>query len=273
MSTRNSYTGFDLDRISSKLKSFHLKVNDYDMVTPTLARVVLSMTGNYNDRFELKTAIAKLFNNLASPVENSFRWANRNGDIKSVVGYVRSNNEVREFNDKQDSQKYRAVASNLLMDNEDKTLWEVKSGSNDSKYLTRKGNEDLSELVHLATSYRTASPKLTQLASAAPAAKEVVGFVDRTTEEMRYGFVVESGVQAKGKVTVVATDNDEAVDVPEEDVVDVYELDPEESAQLSTTAANGLSKEAMIEYYKKAYSYSPEYIQEIIKMIEQHAFA
>jgi hypothetical protein len=29
----------------------------------------------------------------------------------------------------------------------------------------------------------------------------------------------------------------------------------------------------MVEYYKKAYSYSPEYIQEIIKMIDQHAFA
>lgn len=273
MSTRNSLTGFDLDRISSKLTAFRLSVNDYKMVTPTLARVVLNMNGTPEDSLQMRVAIAKLFGNQASAVEGSFRWASRNGDVKAVVGYVKSNNDVREFDPKADGAKYRAMASNLLMDNEDKTLWEVRSGSGDNKYLARQGNEDLSALVHLATSFRSVSPRLSQTASGVPAPKDFVAFVDRTTEEVRYGFAVSTAtVESKGTLTVVATNDENAVDIPEADVIDVYEPDAEDNAQVAT-AATGLSKEAMIAYYKKAYSYSPEYINLIIDTINQHSFA
>ncbi len=273
MSTRNPLTGFDLDRISSKLTAFRISVNDYKMITPTLARVVLNMNGTPEDSLQMRVAVAKLFKQQASAVEGSFRWASRSGDVKAVVGYVRANNDVREFDAKADGAKYRAMASNLLMDNADKTLWEVRSGSGDSKYLARHGNEDLSSLVHLATSFRSVSPRLAQTASGVPAQKDFVAFVDRKTEEVRYGFAVTSATaQTQGMLTVVATDDEEAIDVPEEDVVDVYETDGEDTAQVAV-AASGLSKEAMIAYYKKAYSYDPAYIQEIIKMIDQHSFA
>ncbi len=274
MGTRNQLTGFDLDRISSKLTAFRISVNDYKVVTPTLARVVLNMNGVPEDDLQVRASIANLFKNQASAVEGSFRWANRNGDVKSVVGYVKANNDVREFDPKADGNKYRAMASNLLMDQEDKTLWEIRSGSGDSKYLARQGNEDLSALVHLATNFRSVSPRLCQIASGAPVQKDFVAFVDRKTEEVRYGFAVTSATaDTKGMLTVVATDDEEAVDVPEEDVLDVYELDAEDMAKVSTAAAPGLSKEAMIAYYKKAYSYSPEYIQLIINTINQHSFA
>ncbi len=273
MSTRNPLTGFDLDRISSRLTAFRVSVNDYTMVTPTLARVVLNMNGVPEDGTQMRIAIANLFKQQASAVEGSFRWASRSGDVKAVVGYVKANNDVREFDPKAGGDKYRAMASNLLMDTEDKTLWEVRSGSGDSKYLARQGNEDLSSLVHLATSFRSVSPRLSQTASGVPAQKDFVAFVDRNTEEVRYGFAVTSATaQTQGVLTVVATDDEEPLDVPEEDVLDVYEMDEEDAAHIAT-AASGLSKEAMIAYYKKAYSYSPSYIQEIIKMIDQHSFA
>lgn len=271
MSTKNSLTGFDLSRISAKLSAFRVAVNDYEMVSPTLARVVLNMSGVPETALDMRVAVAKLFKNQASAVEGSFRWADRNGDIKSVVGYVRCNNDVREFDQKTEGDKYRVMSSNLLMDKEDKTLWQVRSGAGESKYLARDGNEDLSDLVHLATDYKSMSPRLAQMASAAPASRDFVAFVDRVTEEVRYGFAI--GASANNVLTVLATDSDDPVDVPESDVVEVNELDAEEHASVSTAAADGLSKEAMIEYYRKAYSYSPEYIAEIIKTIEQHAFA
>jgi hypothetical protein len=266
-------TGFDLDRITSKVRSFRMTVNDCEMVTPTLAKVVLNMTGVPDSMLEVRTAIAQIFKGEASAVENSFRWANRKGDLKSVVGYVKANNAVREYNEKSESNKYRAMASNLLMDQEDRSLWEVRSGAGDAKYLVREGNDDLSSLIHLATSYRRINPKVNEIASASPATTEVVGFVDRVTEEVRHGFVVATNKNA-GTVTVLATDSEDPLDVPETDVIDVFELDSDEQEQLSTTAAaSGMSKEAMISYYRKAYSYSPEYIQEIINTINQHAFA
>lgn len=271
MTTRNPSTGFDIDRIASKLSSFRFSVNDYQIVSPTLAKVVLNMSGNPDSPITIRTAIAKLFKNQASAVENSFRWATRQGDIKTAVGFVKANVDVREFEEAEASGKYRVMSANLLMDNDDRSLWEVREGAQ-TKYLARQGNEDLTELVHLATARVTGSPRLMQIASGVPATKDFLAFVDTETEEVRYGFAVSAAVDSK--VTVVATDDESTVEVAESNIIDVFELDSEECARLSTTAAaDGLSKEAMIEYYKKAYSYSPEYIAEIIKMIDQHAFA
>lgn len=267
---QNASTGFDIDRIASKMSAIRFSVNDYQVVTPTLAKVVLNMAGHPDSPIEIRAAIAKLFKGQASAVEGSFRWATRQGDIKTAVGFVKANVDVREFDEKAEAGKYRVMSANLLMDNEDRSLWEVREGAQ-AKYLARQGNEDLTALVHMATARVSGSPRLVQVASGQPATKDFVAFVDVSTEEVRYGFAVTSAFE--GKVTVIATDDESPVEVAEANIIDVFELDQEEHARLSATAANGLSKEAMIEYYKKAYSYSPEYIQEIIKMIDQHAFA
>ena len=266
-----SSIGFDINRIAAKMSSFRFSVNDYEVVTPSLAKVVLNMSGMPDGPLEIRAAIAKLFKNQASAVEGSFRWATRQGDIKTAVGYVRAHNDVREYEEQAAAGKYRVMSSNLLMDNEDRSLWEVRDGAG-SKYLCRQGNEDLTALVHMATAHKASLPSLVQLASGQPAPKDFVAFVDAQTEEVRYGFAVAAA--AEGKVSVVATDDESLVEVSEALVIDVYELEKAEHARLSATAAaDGLSREAMVEYYKKAYSYSPEYIQEIIKMIDQHAFA
>lgn len=269
--SHNSTTGFDINRIAAKMSSVRFSVNDYQVVSPTMAKVVINMSGVPEGPLEIRAAIAKLFKSHASAVEGSFRWATRQGDIKSAVGFVHTHRDVREYDEKAEAAKYRVMSSNLLMDNEDRSLWEVRDGST-AKYLCRQGNEDLTSLVHMATAYKSSLPSLVQLASGQPATKDFVAFVDTDTEEVRYGFAVTSA--ADGKVSVVATDDESVVEVSEASIIDVFELDKGDQQRLSATAAaDGLSREAMVEYYKKAYSYSPEYIQEIIKMIDQHAFA
>lgn len=271
MSATNPLTGFNLDRIAGKLSSLRVSINDYQMVTPTLARVVVNVSGQPESSLQMREVLAKRLGNSGVPIENSFRWIQRQGDLKSAVGYVRATTEVREFDEKTDGAKYRVMSANLLMDKADETLWTVREGAG-SKYIARQGDEDLSSVVHLATARVAAAPRLTEVVAAATAAQDFVAFVDTQTEEVRYGFSVTAAVN--GKLTVVATDSEDAVEVEESSVIDVYELSKEEQAKLSiTAAAGGMSKEAMVEYYKKAYPYAPEYVDEIIKMIEQHAFA
>lgn len=268
---RNDSVGFDITRLAAKMSSVRFSINDSNTLTPTLAKVVLTMSGTPESQLEIRKQVAKLFQGQASVVEGSFRWADREGDIKTAVGFVRANTEVREYEEKASNGKYRVMSANLLMDQEDSSLWEVKEGAG-TRYLCRQGNEDLSSLVALASNRKASLPKLSECASAVVAKTDFVAFVDTNTEEVRYGFAVQAATD--GTLTVVASDNEDSMDVEVASVIDVMELEGEDLAKLSETAmAPGMSKEAMIAYYRKAYSYAPEYIAEIIKMIDMHAFA
>ena len=85
------------------MKSYDLRslvntvaITDYTMVSPSLARVIISYTGSPDKSF-INNTLVKKFKGLAAPVEASFRSL----DSNSAVGYVHLNREVRATNEKQ----------------------------------------------------------------------------------------------------------------------------------------------------------------------------
>lgn len=262
----NPYRNFDLEELANKINTFSLRLQDYEMVTPSLARVILAYTGAPPVKEEIRANITRLLNGMAAPVEGSFRILGH-PEQKVVLGFVYSASDVRDY----DEQNMKVMASNLLMDKADESLWEVRSG-NTGKYLVKQGDEDLSELVHLAMVRQTSMPVLAQVAMASTIKREFATFVDAKSQEVMHGFVVE--VNGPKLTVAVYEDEGKPVEIEEAQIVEVSNLDDEVRPTYSKMAPEvAASKTALVEYYKKAYGYDPAYVQLIINMINQHSFA
>jgi hypothetical protein len=242
-----------------------VSITDYKVIAPKLARVVAAFTGKHT-RDTLTESITAQLKHLATPVENSFRL------IKDsvAVGFIRANTEVRVLEDKNELRtKYKTMASNIMMDNKDKTLWEVKEGAG-GKFLARHGTEDLSELVESAVYRRHDVPRLANLATASAAPKEFVAFASHSGD-MDYGFCVAANAQRQA-IKVVSTNTNSVVTIPCDAVATVLPVGAFKiplSAHKRITAA-GISREGhdnLIEYYTRLYSYNREYLDLYIEQI------
>lgn len=262
---------FDIDSAISRINTATVNIHDYAMLTPTLAKVIVTYTGDSLAHEAMRSQIAGLFKGYGSPVLSSFRKLDRIGNKNAVIGFVKSVVEIRTLAEANtEGTKMRAIASNLLMDDTDKSLWEIKTGST-GQYIARQGNDDFSGIVGLATARVKGVPLLSQVAMAETECQEFAAYVCPISEEVTHGYVVAS---AKGQVSVLPFGSDEAVQIAEANLVEVINLDGDDQkiiGRMSESAAT--DKNAMIEYYKKAYSHSEDYIQKIIEQINQHSFA
>src|SRR5690606_20902696 len=129
----------DLTDLANKVRTFTLNLQDYDMVTPSLAKVVVTLTGNIPTKEEVRAEMAGLFKDLASPVLNSFREIENTGPIRTIVGFVKTCAAVKDIDGKP-VEGMRVVASNILMDEQDKSLWEIRNGAT-GKYLVLQGDQ------------------------------------------------------------------------------------------------------------------------------------
>jgi hypothetical protein len=268
-----NFRNLDLDSITSRLNSFTMHVNDYQMISPTVARVMINYTGTApNEQEEIRASIGRVFKGMASPVAESFRKVTEG----VIAGFVKVSREVREYDEATvtaavASGKMKVMAANLLMDKTDESLWEVKEGAT-GKYTVRQGNDDLSQLVHLATKTRIGTPTFAHLASVPAEQKEFAAFVSKDSEEVEHGYVVAS---ADGVMSVLPVGADEPVNIEVSQLVEVLNMDGDDTKALGVEMAAGVAgdKAAVVEYYKKAYGYAPDYLQKIMDMINCHSFA
>lgn len=240
-----------------------LSITDYELVASKVARVVIAFTGSHTRESFAETLGEKL-RHMATPIENSFRM------VKAgvMVGYVRANTAVRVVEDEKELRaSYQVMASNILMDNNDKTLWELKQGAS-GRYLARHGNEDLSELVEAAVNPIVNVPRVHQLAIASVAKREFVAFASESGD-MDYGFCV--GVDDEGqRLRVVSSMKGRAITIPTSAVASVNVVKLPKQAHKRITEA-GISREDAkqeSEYYTRLFSYDPAYMAEIIRQVE-----
>ena len=260
----------DLSAIAAQVGTFTLNVNDYEMLTPSLAKVVITTTGEAPSKSTIHQQMAKLFNGLASAVDDSFRMLTRSGDVKSIVGFVKANREVKPYEEQEVTAKMKVMASNLLMDQEDKSLWEVREGAS-GRYLCRQGQDELSELVHLATASKVGVPHVSQLAMASVLKNEIAAYVNVETEEVEHGFVIQAN-KTNTEFKILPFGSDTTIAVAGIQLVHVEHLDAEDQPK-GMEMASGLGKEDSIAYYKKLYAYAPDYVQAIIEQINQMSYA
>lgn len=244
-------------------------ITDYQMLSSKLARVIVAFTGRQTKE-QLVEALAKQMKYMATPVENSFRM------LKAgvAIGYVRANQELRPTDDKEIRASYKVVAKNILMSNDDRTLWEVKTGAS-GMFLARQGQEDLSELVNASVNRRNDVPKMHQVVSANVAQpREFVAFASEAGD-MDYGFCVKASKDGT-KLKVVSSTTGRAEVIQSVQVASVLPANavgiPRETHK--RILASGISREDVnqqVEYYNRLYSYDPAYLAEFVRMIEDTA--
>lgn len=270
----NEFRLFDLDSVAARLSNFTVNVHDFKLVSPTVARVILSYTGQVPPADQVRAKISAMFDNSATPIASSFRELTRGGDVKSIIGFVKTTREVRPFEEAaSNGDGYKVMASNLLMQTSDNTMWEIKSGAM-GKYLAKQSSEDLRALVHLAHNNVSGLPRFNQIASLASMTqpKEFAAFIDLEAEEVMHGFVIAS---QGDKLTILAKETGEQVEVAADQLVQVNDLEGELERITASPEMQNFSQDAggMAAYYRLAYRYDPAYIQKIIEMIGQHSFA
>jgi len=234
---------------------------DYQLKSDSLAKVLVSFTGNMTAEQLTDKLCAKL-QNAATPIRHSFK------QVKPglAVGFLRANRAVVAMPTRDKlSAKYRLMASNIYMDNDDKSLWEVKSGST-GKYLARHDQEDLSALVAATVQRRSDLPGLRHLTIAHAAKNELVAFVAEDGS-MDYGFAMQGNdrqvkVMSYSRYTPMVVDYDNVVSMNA--VKLSAAVDKEVRASLTPE-----EKKNEIEYWKKLYSWSGEYIDKLIEYVNQ----
>jgi hypothetical protein len=243
-------------------------ITDYHMTSDKVARVILSYTGDPSAE-EITANLCKQLKHMAAPVEKSFRII-RAG---VAIGYVRANTPVRVIeNEKELTAGYKVIASNIMMDKEDESLWEVRKGAGGT-FLARHGTEDLSELVGASLNPRSGVPRMNHIAQASVAKREFVAFASQSGD-MDYGFCVAANAK-QGKLKVVSVATREAIVIPHEAVASVIPVGPqglriprETHNKIMASGIDRASVEQEIAYYKRLYGYDQAYLDEVIQQVE-----
>lgn len=248
-------------------------ITEFRQLSPTVARVIATFVGTMAAA-EAQERLVAVLKNRARPIAASFRWLEEG---RAAIGYVTTTTPVREFNDRVVA-NYQQITANMFMDPADESLWEVKSGVGGS-YLTRKGDDNLAELLEASRiSPRGSTPRMSSVLEASVRPHQFVAFVQGDSTLVDYGFCLSQG--EKGGYTVLSSTSKNPVEVAADMLVGVYTVEMpatirsavEARASADKTAVKAASDSAkMIDYYRRAYSYAPQYIEQIIRQIEQMA--
>lgn len=256
--------------ITSALRSVRgVSVSEYTMLSPKVARVIANCVGRMNPT-EIADRMAAVFENRATAIRSSFRWLHEG---RSAIGFVAVQTPVRAFDQKDVGSKYQVIKANMFMDKGDESVWEVKPGSG-GNYLARMGEDNLAELIEASRiSPRGSTPRMSSVVSASAVAKEFVAFVDIKSGTMDYGFCLST---KEGAHVVMSSTTNQPTDVTAGSVVGVYNIDIPAAAHKAIAGTKVIAASdtsGMIDYYKRAYGYAPDYLEKIIKQIEAMAAA
>jgi hypothetical protein len=260
---------FDLSKITS-IKG--ASISEYTMYSDKIARVVANFVGTM-DASEARDRLSSALGNQATPIRSSFRWLEQG---RSALGFVQLTPQVRSYEEKTIKAKYHMVTANVFMDPTDDSIWEVKPGSG-GNYLARKGQENLADLIEASrTGTANSAPRMASIVSASISQRpnQFVAFVS-TQGMVDYGFCTKASASA---YDILSTTTSEIESVAREGVVGVYTVEiPANihagvtSNKVKSASAGPGDVSAQIEYYRKAYSYAPEYVEMLIRQVEQQA--
>lgn len=288
-----SSSAMNLGRMIANFKariseSVAASVHDYEQLTPNLARVIVCFTSDDVDPADRTAALIRTLGGKAVPVEGSFRPIHSVA-LPTMVGFVRSNTEALEFSEAE-RRGMRALASNVLMNTEDDSIWEVRNAGSGSKVLVRQGVEDLRAVLETSKTKVHRTPVLSSMGVSRPEAQKFVAFVDPGFNTVRYGYVLESSDQdltvmpyvgeeeradfqaqvSAGIPTQTLEQRQAPVRVSVESLVEIVSTNGTDNfAALAAPESN--EKDKMIDYYKKMFGYSPEYFEKVKEIIQGHA--
>lgn len=294
------------DRLANRINTVVANIVDYRMVTPTMAQVVATFNTIETTRDALMQAVASATDNKAAPIEGSFRALSSYGN-PAMVGFVAINRETRPYEEAA-AKKMTALASNMLMDAVDDSLWEVRSDGSGGKMLCRQDGDALQGLMETARIRMPRAPKLDNVLAGVDTGN-FVAFVDPASENLRYGYVLATGLEiapvptggidldpmdrqnaveilpldiapdntsdeATGEGNRIAqrlVEEDAPVTIPASLIVESANLNGDDRVAEVAAPGNFTNKQSLLDYYKRLYVYSPDYYAQLTKIINNHA--
>jgi hypothetical protein len=297
------------DTLTSRLKStVAASIVDYKLVTPSLARVVATFNTVEATREALCASVGAAFGNNASPIEASWRKLDTYGN-PAMVGFVSLNREVKAYTDEA-AKGMKIMASNMLMDAADDSLWDVREDGAGGKLLCRQNDNGLKALMETARVRQLRAPRLESVMSAADVGN-FVAYVDPKSESVRYGYVLATGLeiapQPVGGIDLDPEDRLNAVEilpldqgqmpdnssdetrgegnriaqrmneenfpvtVPCSVIVEAAVLSGNDRVAEVAAPSNGLNKQSLLDYYGKLFAHRPDYYAELRDIINNHA--
>lgn len=264
---------FDLNKIVAQAlsESIPFNISEYKLVASNVAKVIINTSVSaQNKSHTLLERIAASFQNHVVPVPDSFTWL---VEGRSMIGYVASARPTRGVDD---MSKYTVLASNMLMDETDQTLWELKEGSG-GKYLARQETADVQQLLEASrVSPSGSTPRMSSVISASVNKNEFISYVHASgfsLPSVEYGFCVARDEQ-NGTVRVATTLSSKPITVPVDLIVASHAVNLQtiHSGVVNAKAvtAADMSTLSPEEYWKKAFQHSSEYVDMIIDQIRQH---
>lgn len=240
-----------------------VNITDYQIQSPTVAKVIISCTGDPSTQF-IREELSRKLNGLAVPVASSFKKL----CAGVAVGFIRANKPVRSLSDKEITAGYRNMGSNVLMDKEDNSLWDVKSGAT-GRYLTRHDQEDLTALMQTAAQRRVDIPRLSQVTIAAAKKNELIAFVDGEGD-MDYGVALKT---ADNAVQVLSFNRRIPQNVNYDRVVAIQPIVvPREIHTQVMAALTPDEKKQANAYWQKLYYWAPDYLRQLQQFVNEGTF-
>lgn len=276
----------NLDTVARKFEhkvqsSVTTAITDSTKISSTVARIVVqsSSTASAQNKSALLASINNLLGGEAHAVEGSFRNIPTKG-LPSMVGFIAVNKQIRTL---AEAANMRVIASNMLMDDADKSLWQVSEQADGSKVIVRDAVDNLASLVETASTYNSQAPKLHTLATFVNTG-DFVSFVDPVTGSLNHGYVLATDISllpsldstvepTDNGISVLTEDAPEPLTIPLDTVIESVDLQGEDAQQEVAAPVKWDNKAALREYYKTLYSYAPEYYSELKTEIDNHAAA
>ncbi|QJT71064.1 hypothetical protein GR11A_00026 [Vibrio phage vB_VcorM_GR11A] len=187
------------------------RIYSHKVVSPEVAKVVVTLSGQPKDKAEASAAIAKALGNKVSAIANTFRTIDESVHTSRITlaGYIAPNRESMPLTEEV-AGRMREMSSNILMDETDNTFWQVQKSESGASFITRQFREDLSELVSIASVKDRAVAGVEQTIASIGGQVDVkqseyLAFVNPETASLDYGYrVTENSVFSTDSFSVVA---------------------------------------------------------------------
>lgn len=252
------------DVVHFNLNTKTLSLNDYRIISDTLAEVVVSCTGNMT-RDELTVSLSKLLKEELHPVQGSFTWLNSG----VAVGFVSLSPAVQPIEGDSQLASYKQLASNMYMDEEDDSLWEMREGAA-GKYLVRQSQEELPQVLSSVRSSRRAGiPALSSVVRTPVKENELVSFV--------HGDILDHGVcigksKTNDHPVVLSINNpSKPLSVDPRLIVATSSIDFSKFEEVTRVTAALPDPVTVIDYWTRVFGHDPEYLAKLIRGVEEQA--
>jgi len=267
-----------------------VEIKSYALAGAGMARVVLEVTHNSASRADPTVVVGALNKKLQgrmAAVAGSFRSLETSMFTQRLTGVV---SVVRQaISAEGDMKGFRAVASNMFMDDE-KDMWVLRKTSAGQILVKTTGIDDditLANMLESVSSVTASSNtgehnRMVAQASSVAQTVEAGDFVSYVNADnmLVHGYVV-AGVQDSEEVVVLApgAESEDLVkrvavtEIHEQSEFPAIEESKEDSVETVVAAARGaIDLGFLLDFYKKVYARNPAFYQMFAERVKQHAF-